>query len=144
MNDQGLYALFLVSFFVWGIGLGAQLWASRWLWRTRTFHPIVKLYTLSLVLWWLFITCLMIHWAVYNGNGVGVPFLQGLGHVFEVRRAWQKSGGGLLLTCSTLQVFARVVFLLLVMLIATGWTISSTVLRNRAHILIAVAIVLVV
>jgi len=42
------------------------------------------------------------------------------------------------------QVFARVTFLLLVLLIATGWTISSTVLHNRVQILIAIGVTLVV
>lgn len=125
MNDQGLYALFLVSFFVWGLGLAFQLYHTRWLWRGAKLHRVVKLFTVSLVFWWLFIVCELIHWAVYDSNGVGVPFLQGLGTVLEV--------------------LARVTFLLVVMLIATGWTISTQVLdpMTRLSVLVSVGVVLV-
>lgn len=123
VDQRGLFTLYLLMFFFWGLGSLAQAWASRWLWRARTFHPIVKLFTLSMVCWFLFVQCAMIHWAVFAGDGVGVPFLNALGHIFEI--------------------FGRVSFLLLAMLIAKGWTISSTQLTERAQLLGAVALVLV-
>lgn len=82
----------------------------------------MKLFSLSVLLWTISNFCLMIHWAVYKGNGSGVPFFEGLGRVIEV--------------------VARVTFFLLVMLLATGWTISSNVLRNRLQLIVTMSIVL--
>lgn len=124
VNEDGLFLLYIIMFFVWGVALMGQAWASRWLWRARTFHPIIKLFTMSIFWWFLFTTCEMMHWAAFAGNGVGIPFIEGIGRVCEV--------------------LGRVTFILLVMLIAKGWTISSTVLTERPQLLGAVALLLLV
>ena len=124
VNERGLMTVYIIFTVLWALGLGLQLYAVVVLRRKQNLHPLVKIYTVTVLLWFLFVFCNMIHWSVYQSDGNGVPAMQGVGRVGEA--------------------LARATFVLLLLLIGQGWTISTSVLVHKWRLLGAVGSVLVV
>lgn len=88
-----------------------QAIAARGLRQSESFHPIVKLLTLVVVFFSLSNALLFVHFYVYAFTGVGVP-------LFEY-------------SAKMMQVLVRVGTILLAMLVAKGWTITSVSLTGQ-------------
>jgi hypothetical protein len=117
-SDQlGENTLYLVMFFAYIILIGLSLYNMFQIKEKLGFiHPIIKL--LSLIIFIAFFADLfsMIHWASYSSNGVGIPALAKTGQITDV--------------------FARILMLLLLMLVAKGWTISQYEMTSNERLLI--------
>jgi len=72
------------------------------------------------VLQYFFILFKLIHFVEFSSDGKGLPVLYAMGEV--------------------LQLMARVIFILIIMLLALGWTISSETLQGRVIVVASVII----
>eukprot|EP00455_Lapot_gusevi_P036996 TRINITY_DN4125_c0_g1_i1.p1 TRINITY_DN4125_c0_g1~~TRINITY_DN4125_c0_g1_i1.p1 ORF type:complete len:251 (+),score=68.19 TRINITY_DN4125_c0_g1_i1:121-873(+) len=103
--------------------LALHLWGVRDLWRTNSFHPIVRLLTAALFLEMVAMFCEMVHYVSWVNNGFGVPPIHGMGQLMFVS--------------------SHLCFFLLLILIAKGWTITTTVMPERKQLYIAMGLFIV-
>lgn len=119
VNERGLNGLYMIFSVFYVAALGMQFYALYDLWDRKELHPIVQLFTASLVLQSLFVICECVHYAVFTLDGIGIVLLKDMGQLFKV--------------------VSQLCFLFLLILLAHGWTISSEEIRNRAMIILTVA-----
>jgi len=109
---QGLYIFYFIFYVIAGL---THAWAVYSLIRASAYHSVVKLLSVSLVLEGVSVFCLFIHYSVYQNDGVGSPFLAGTGDF--------------------LNLVAQLVFILLLILVAKGWTITKSRIEDRTIVL---------
>jgi len=119
-DEQGLEGLYLFYFIAYLIGGAVHAYAVYVLIQSRSYHPIVRLLTITIVLEFFSVFFNFIHYGVYAGNGVGVPGLHGIGNFLDI--------------------MAQVIFILILILIAKGWAITKTQLEDRKANLIMIII----
>jgi hypothetical protein len=122
-DQQTLLPLYAFFTFVWAVLLVANVVGSAVLIRRAAFHPIVRICTFSIVLYTVALTCGLIYEAVYSSDGVGVPWIAGIGHFFDY--------------------VSDCVFLLLLILLAQGWAIHKQTIDHRNVILLASLVFLI-
>jgi hypothetical protein len=111
-NDAGLNTLYLVFFLVFLLFLGAHLYSTYKLYGALKYlHPIIKIFLGVLLLFFMGIVFCLIHWVKFGQNGVGIITLERFGQVFLLA--------------------ARLIFILLIILLASGWTISNDAVRRK-------------
>jgi hypothetical protein len=81
----------------------AYSWMDNEGWQSTP--TAIKLNALSILFWLCEAVCLLIHWGVYAGDGVGSATVEGAGRVADV--------------------LARLSYLMLLLLVARGWLIST-------------------
>ncbi|EGG21397.1 hypothetical protein DFA_01279 [Cavenderia fasciculata] len=114
-EEYGLEGLYLVYFFFF-VALTAYSLYSAWnLHKTKSFHPIVKLLTISILLQFLSVFILLIHYGAYSHNGIGGKGLQGFGELIDFA--------------------SQLTFILLLILLAKGWAISRVTIDEKKIIL---------
>lgn len=122
VNERGLRELYGLSSVLWlGLVLTQAVAAAKML-RAGVFHPLAKLLAASVVMYFGRNLALFGHWGALARNGQGVPGLEVLAHVSSA--------------------FVRVFMLLLLMLIAKGWTISTTQIPQRGKLIVGVMVLL--
>jgi len=109
---EGLYLFYFIFFLLASAVHGYTIWTFL---QTGSYHLIVRLYTACVALEGLSVFSYFVHYASYSSNGVGSPFMRGLGDFLDI--------------C------CQVVFILLVILIAKGWCISKTQIDDRKIVL---------
>lgn len=87
-------------------------------------HPMVKLFAMDLFLQLLSISFYMIHWIGYSHDGKGIDGLRQAGEVMDG--------------------FTRCLFMLIVILLGKGWTISGEELNGKKVIVAAIVALLLV
>ena len=122
VDEQGLLATYLVFFLAFVVGSALHIWGLIKMWRQDALHPIVKLLTSSILLQCVSIFCEFVHLAIYSGNGVGAPVMDGISQVLDM--------------------VSQLFFMLLLILISKGWTISSPRLTDRRALFIILAVFL--
>jgi hypothetical protein len=109
---MAIYATFFTFFFILAV---VHSLGDVFLWLRNSFHHIVKLLLVALVLMVFANTFNLIHWAKYQGDGIGCT------------------------RCSTLGSFlddtAYIFFTILLLMIASGWAITYQTLTRRWIIL---------
>jgi len=103
-DDQGLLLEYILFGIVFLLGFGVHLFGDYQLFRARSFHPIMRLLTISIALTVFSLWFYLGHYAIYSNNGVGSTFLRVLGAILD-------SASGL-------------VFIFLLILISKGWGIT--------------------
>ena len=122
VNERGLRELYALSSALWlGLVLSQAVAAAKML-RAGVFHPLAQLLVTSVVMYFLRNLALLAHWSALSRNGHGAPGLEMLAHVGSA--------------------FVRVFMLLLLMLIAKGWTISTTQILDRAQLIFGIMFLL--
>lgn len=112
VDSNGLNSFFLAFFFFFVIFCCVHFYGVKVLSAKLSYiHPMVKLFAVDVMLELVFVVCLMLHWGIYSQNGVGLPGLKTVGNVSE--------GVG------------RVLFMLILILLAQGWTISTDELSGK-------------
>eukprot|EP01006_Ploeotia_vitrea_P037471 TRINITY_DN66132_c2_g1_i1.p2 TRINITY_DN66132_c2_g1~~TRINITY_DN66132_c2_g1_i1.p2 ORF type:complete len:375 (+),score=170.14 TRINITY_DN66132_c2_g1_i1:412-1536(+) len=114
VNERGLNTLFVLFFLIYMALTLVHSYGIHKLWPSEVLHPIVKLLTAAITLQFFAVFFYLVHYGSFVGNGYGMPPLHAAAEV--------------------LQVMARLVFTLQLILIAQGWTISTDELRNRASL----------
>lgn len=71
-DEKGLLSLYIVGFVVWFITSFVQLYNSRNLWRANSFHPIIKLFSGSMFFYTMFLLCMMVDFATFKSDGIGM------------------------------------------------------------------------
>eukprot|EP01117_Protostelium_nocturnum_P000933 TRINITY_DN11265_c1_g1_i1.p1 TRINITY_DN11265_c1_g1~~TRINITY_DN11265_c1_g1_i1.p1 ORF type:complete len:426 (-),score=142.16 TRINITY_DN11265_c1_g1_i1:258-1535(-) len=104
-DQKDLPALYLFYFLAYFFGVCAHAYGVWSLHRSDFLHPVVKLLSATIGTQFLSIFCLFVHWMAYRKNGVGSPFMLGCGEFFDF--------------------LVQLMFMLLLLLIAKGWAISS-------------------
>ncbi|KAG7401594.1 hypothetical protein PHYBOEH_000126 [Phytophthora boehmeriae] len=122
VQQQGLPAIYAVMTALSGAAAAAQIVAARGMKNSESFHPIMKLLTMVVLFFFLCNALLFLHFSTHQVNGVGVPFFK--------------------YTAKITEVFVRVGTLLLAMLIAKGWTISSVALDGQIQLSCIVLVIL--
>jgi len=123
VNEMGLNSLYLVAFLVYLIFTTLHMYFAiykRYKSENKFVHGLVKIYTGSLALQFFTVFFELIHYGTYGRDGQGVPGLDKFARVLDA--------------------FARVTFILLLLLLAQGWTINRPDLRFRFIILAAIGI----
>lgn len=117
VNEQGLNTLNLVFFFYYLIFLTIHTIGTRRLGQQLEYtHPLVRLFYIIVVLQFLVVVARMLHYGVFAQNGVGIPELAKFAEVTVI--------------------FVRVGFLVILMLLAKGWTINPGEISGRKAILL--------
>jgi hypothetical protein len=122
-DEQGLgqmYLFYMILFIIGAVVHGYTIW---WFSQNDSYHTIVKLFTFCIALEGFSVFCMFIHYAVYAGNGQGAPGFKGVGELLDMA--------------------AQITFMLLVILVAKGWCISSTQIEGRIPILVGLGVVIV-
>ncbi|XP_033125858.1 transmembrane protein 145-like [Anneissia japonica] len=109
-EQQTLLQMFMVFAFLYTILFPAQITA-----QCGQSHPLVKLLTLCLFLEYIGVVCYFIHYVLYAVNGAGMTWLEHLGQLF--------------------QVAMQCCFMLLLLLLAKGWTITRTDIHQKKLVL---------
>jgi len=110
---EGLYIFYFIFYIIAGL---AHAYAVYSLIRASAYHSVVKLLSIAFVLEGLSVFSLFIHYAVYQSDGVGAPGLKGIGDFLDLG--------------------AQLVFILLLILVAKGWTITKSRIEDRTIVLI--------
>lgn len=112
VESNGLQSLYLSYFIFMSIYLAVHIYGVKGLNEQLSYvHPLVKLFTFIVVLEYLSVIFLFLHYAAYAGDGVGIVGLYFTGLIFDT--------------------MSRLGFMILLMLVAKGWTISSETLEGR-------------
>jgi len=122
INIMGLNSLFLVFFLYYTIFLMIHFVGVSMFWKNQQYvHPLIRLFSAVLCFEYGFILLKLIHYIKFAGDGKGIS---GLSDFAEV-----------------LDLVARVIFILTIMLIALGWTISTEALQSRKYFVLAAVII---
>eukprot|EP00163_Fabomonas_tropica_P019114 TRINITY_DN3358_c0_g1_i2.p1 TRINITY_DN3358_c0_g1~~TRINITY_DN3358_c0_g1_i2.p1 ORF type:complete len:328 (+),score=86.24 TRINITY_DN3358_c0_g1_i2:484-1467(+) len=122
VDEQHMLTTYLIFFLVFMVGGVTHVYGLITLWRQDSVHPIIKLLTSSIMMEVISIFCEFIHLAVYSGNGVGAPVMDGISQVLDMA--------------------AQLCFMCLLILISKGWTISSPQLTDRRLLFIILSVFL--
>jgi hypothetical protein len=110
-DRQTLFFLYLFFGIVWLVGLAVNVYSSVALARRGAFHPIVRLFTATIVVFECSLITQFIHHAVYAQNGIGLPGLEGFGLFLDL--------------------VSDIIFMLLLVLLAQGWAVSRQGIEHR-------------
>ncbi|XP_071962642.1 integral membrane protein GPR180-like [Antedon mediterranea] len=105
-EKQTILQMFMVFAFLYTILFPAQITA-----QCGQSHPLVKLLTLCLFLEYIGVVCYFIHYVLYAVNGKGFSWLEHMGQLF--------------------QIVMQCCFMLLLLLLAKGWTITRTDIHQK-------------
>lgn len=115
----GLNTFFLVFFFAYFGFCCVHFYGVRQLSKKLEFvHPLVKLLAIVIIIEFLAVVFFMLHYGIYSSDGVG---LNGLRQAAEV-----------------LDALSRVLFMLLLILVAKGWTVTGEELTGKFVIIGAI------
>jgi len=118
-NQMGLQILYLVFFLLYMPFMAVHYYGVYQLSQKLEYvHPMVKVFAVVVFLQFLVITAKLVHYGSFARNGVGVP------------AAFVASEG--------VDLVARSLFVLMLMLMAKGWTISGDELTGRNLVLAVV------
>jgi len=116
INEEGLNTLYLVFFFYYVIFIIVHSVGTYKLRQKLEYtHPLVRLFFVVLLFQFVAVICHMFHYGIFSNNGRGIPGLNSFAGIIEI--------------------FARVFFLMILMLLAKGWTINNAELTGRKRIL---------
>lgn len=111
-NEHGLNTVYLTFFFFFTVLLITNSIGTYRLQQKLSYvHPMIKLFLISLVIEYLSIFLLLLHYGSYAQNGTGIPMLLKLGQI--------------------LSIVSRCFLMLLLLLLAKGWTISNETLTKK-------------
>lgn len=114
-DRQTLFYLYLFFGIVWLFGLAVNIYSSVVLARRGAFHPIVRLFTATIVVFEFSLITQFIHHASYAKNGIGLPGLEGFGLFLDL--------------------VSDIIFMLLLVLLAQGWAVSRQGIEHRLAML---------
>lgn len=117
---EGLYLFYFIFFLLAIVVHGYTIWSFL---QTGSYHLLVRIFTAAVVFEGLSVFCLFVHYAAYSSNGVGAPFLKGLGEFLDI--------------------VGQIIFILLIILIAKGWCISKTTIDDRIVVLVGLGVLVV-
>jgi len=114
-NVMGLNTVYLVIFLLYFPFVCIHFHGVRVLYKKLQFvHPLVKMFAVIILLQLLVIVCNLSYWGAYWHNGHGLPGAKPIAEIGDI--------------------IARVCFMLLLILLAKGWTISGEALTQRKQI----------
>jgi len=119
-DEQGvaeMYIFFTIFYFILGL---VQAYAAWQLIRQESWHPIVRLLTITVGLQFVSSLAEMAHYLVYASNGVGALGLLGIGELTAMA--------------------SQLLLMFLCLLVAKGWAITTTYLTDKIVLLIVMAI----
>jgi hypothetical protein len=123
MNIQGLNTVYLVYFLFYALLCGVVCFNLVKLAKDfGAIHALVKLFTAVIVTQSVSALLLLIHWGKFSNDGRGVPLL---GHVGAI-----------------MSVFARLLFVLFLLFLSKGWTISKSRIDQKKWICLLLGIAL--
>jgi len=119
VNEMGLNTLFLCFFIFYTIFITVQYFGVYLFWKNQKYvHPLIRLFVVVVSVQFFFILFKLIHYVTFASNGKGVVGLDYFGDVLEV--------------------IAKVCFILMIMLLALGWTITSEYLYGTSFVILSV------
>lgn len=111
-DSAGLNSLYLIFFFIFTILIVVNCIGTYKLQQRLSYlHPIIKLFLIVMILEYLSIFLLLLHYGSFAQNGTGIVILLKLGQV--------------------LAIVSRCFFMLMLLLLAKGWTISAGQLTKK-------------
>jgi hypothetical protein len=122
-DEQGLLQLHVVYFIFYCLLMAAHVYGTLEFIRKDAYHPILRILTAAIALELLSDFCMMIHYAVYKNDGLGVSGLNALGTLFNMG--------------------AELMLIFMLILISKGWAITSNYLPDRNPILIAIGVLFI-
>jgi len=119
VNVMGLNTLFVIFFIYYSLFVAIEYFGVYQFYASQKYvHPLIRLFAVVITVQYIFITCKMAHYIIFANNGIGIWVLDYFGDVFEV--------------------VAKVCFMLMIMLLALGWTIVSDNIYGKTFVFIAV------
>lgn len=115
-NEAGLNTLYLCAFLVYIPFMVVHFYGVVQLSRKLEYvHPMVKLFAVVVFLQSVVVILNMLHWGHYKNNGKGIPIL--------------------VVVADGVDLVVRTLFVLILMLISQGWTISGDELTGKKQVL---------
>jgi len=122
-DQQGLTGMYLFFWVLFSVGCFIHFRGVYVLMRNNTYHPIVRILTVTLLLQTFSLLFSFIHYAVFGSNGVGAPGLLGLGEILDMA--------------------SQLTFLMLLVLLSTGWAITRNEIRYKGLLLVILGVCLI-
>jgi len=119
-DDQGLAPMYLFYFLIFLFGIGVHIYSVVNYIREGTFHLVVRIFSACVVMEFLYIFFMFIHYIKYKENGQGVPVLKGFADAIDI---------GFQMT-----------LILMFILLATGFAISRSFVTHKLQLLIIMII----
>ena len=111
-NENGMNTLYLSFFLILTVVIGINCFSVYRLQQKLSYlHPLIKLFFIILIIEYFSMFILLIHYGSYASNGEGIVLLLKLGQV--------------------LAIVSRCLFMMLLLLLAKGWTISRETLTHK-------------
>jgi hypothetical protein len=124
-NENGINTLYIVFMFLFSVVVFFECYGTYKLQQKLSYlHPMLKLALISIVIEWISLFVLLLHYGSYSSNGEGILILMKLGQV--------------------LAVISRCFLMLLLLLLSKGWTISNETLTHKWAIVGVIATYLIV
>lgn len=124
-NENGINTLYICFMFLFTFVVAVECYGTYKLQQKLSYlHPMLKLTLISIIIEWISLFVLLLHYGSYSSNGEGIVLLMKLGQV--------------------LAVVSRCFLMLLLLLLAKGWTISNETLTHKWAIIGVIVAYLVV
>jgi len=119
-NERGMNSLFLTFSLFYALFISVHLFGTVRLKRELSFvHPVIKLFTAALLIEFVSVIFYASHYLAFGSDGIGAPLLINFGGSFAA--------------------LSRMLFILVLLLLAHGWTISIDRFEKRKTIAVVVA-----
>jgi len=115
--------MYLTFFILFSVGCLIHFGGVWKLVRNNSYHPIVRLLTSTLLLQTFSLLFSFIHYSIFGSNGIGAPGLLGLGEILDMA--------------------SQLSFMLLLILLSTGWAITRNEIRYKGILLAILGLLLV-
>jgi len=110
-----LNTLFLVFFIYYSIFIAIHYYGVWLFWNNQKYvHPLIRLFAVVVTVQYLFIVCKLTHYVIFANNGKGIIYMDYLGDILEV--------------------VAKVCFILMILLLSLGWTITSESAVGKGYV----------
>jgi GPR180/TMEM145, transmembrane domain len=116
-DEQSVAGMYTGWWIIFTLGALLHGWGCYVLYRSGSYHPIVKILSVAVVLEWLVLFFSLIHWLIYKDDGIGAPGLYGFAELLDMS--------------------SQLLFTFLLLLVAKGWAVTHNNITDKKFLLIA-------
>lgn len=111
-NEKGLNSIYLSFFFLYVLLFSIHVYSALQLRKTMEYvHPLVRLFSIILFLELISVFFYLLHYGIYANDGIGISILARVAEILDV--------------------LSRILFILMLILLSRGWTISVDSAPNK-------------
>ena len=124
-NENGIQSLYLIYYFLYTIYIFIHFKGIKKLKESLSYiHPLIKMFTAAIIIEYISLTSYLIYYGSYAQNGIGNSLLYFVGDLFNC--------------------ISTLMFVVLLVIISKGWTISNEILDDKKTIQIVFIVMLLI